>query len=564
MWLLGAGASAAAGIPTAFHMIWDFKRALYCSAQKVPITTCSDLSSLIVRARLQNYFDGLGTFPSDGSKEEYSHYFRIVYPDERDRRRYIDRLQEGGSPSHGHMALACLLYLSKVRVVWTTNFDGMIEDAASSVFRSTTKLTVSTLDSSHIAMEALNEGRWPLLVKLHGDFRSRLLKNTSEELQTQDAQLRIALIEACRRYGLAVTGYSGRDHSVMDALEEGLDGGKGYPSGLYWFHRSDGPPLPRVSHFIEKARRLGVQANLIHSETFDELLPDVLLLIKDLPEELTQILNQHAPRLTEAAVPPSSGRWPILRTNALPLASYPTLCRRIVCTIGGTKEVRQAVADSQAEIIAARRRTGVIAFGRDQEVRETFEPFEITQFDVYSIEPQRLRYESTELGLLYDGLSRAIQRERPVKVERRSGHYVVFVDEDQAQHALFDLLRKSVADLTGTVPGTSLKWAEGARISVEYWLNRLWLVFEPTVWVERPPEEVTQERELHGMMREFIRARLAGRFNTKWNELLHAWARILTEGEAESQIRAFGIADGFDAVFTISSTTGFSKREFGR
>jgi hypothetical protein len=31
-WLLGAGASAAAGIPTAFDMIWDFKRTLFCAA----------------------------------------------------------------------------------------------------------------------------------------------------------------------------------------------------------------------------------------------------------------------------------------------------------------------------------------------------------------------------------------------------------------------------------------------------------------------------------------------------------------------------------------------------
>ena len=29
MWLLGAGASAAAGIPTAGDMIWDFKRRIY-------------------------------------------------------------------------------------------------------------------------------------------------------------------------------------------------------------------------------------------------------------------------------------------------------------------------------------------------------------------------------------------------------------------------------------------------------------------------------------------------------------------------------------------------------
>ena len=311
---------------------------LYCSAQKVPINACEDLSSPSVRAKLQSYFDSAGTFPPEGSEEEYSHYFKSAYPDEQDRRRHINRLVANASPSHGHIALACLLKLDKARMIWTTNFDGMVEDAASAVFGSTTKLITSTLDSAQLAMEALNEGRWPLLIKLHGDFRSRQLKNTSNELQVQDAKLRVALVEGCKRYGLATIGYSGRDHSVMDALEEGLNSGNGYPAGLFWFHRSDSPVLPRVTDLIAKARSFGIQANLIETETFDELLPDILLLIKDLPDDLAEILNKHAPRITDAPMPPSSGRWPVLRTNALPILSYPSLCRRIVCKIAGLKK----------------------------------------------------------------------------------------------------------------------------------------------------------------------------------------------------------------------------------
>jgi hypothetical protein len=345
----------------------------------------------------------------------------------------------------------------------------------------------------------------------------------------------------------------------MDALEEGLDNGSGFPSGLYWFHRSDNPILPRVTDLVSKARALGIQADVIESETFDELLPDVLLLVRDLPEELTEILNRHAPRLSEARIPPFDGRWPVLRMNALPVLSYPSLCRRVVCTIGGAKEVRQAVEKSGADIIAARRQTGVIAFGSDSEVRKAFDVFDITQFDVHSIEARRLRHESAELGLLYDALYRAIKRQRPLKVERRGGHYIVVVDEDRTDDKLFDSLRKSVTVLTGTVPDTSLKWAEAAWVTFEYWLGQLWLLFEPTIWVER-----TTDDEMHRKSREFIRARVAGRFNPKWNEMLQAWSEIITDGEQESEIRAFGIADGVDAVFKLSSITGFSKRETGQ
>jgi hypothetical protein len=35
MWLLGTGASAAASIPTAWDMIWEFKQQLYVSQRRV-------------------------------------------------------------------------------------------------------------------------------------------------------------------------------------------------------------------------------------------------------------------------------------------------------------------------------------------------------------------------------------------------------------------------------------------------------------------------------------------------------------------------------------------------
>jgi hypothetical protein len=84
-------------------------------------------------------------------------------------------------------------------------------------------------------------------------------------------------------------------------------------------------------------------------------------------------------------------------------------------------------------------------------------------------------------------------------------------------------------------------------------------MIEPTIWVER-----TDDDDLHLKSREFIRARLAGRFNAKWNELLQAWSQIVADGQDEFELRAFGIADGVDAVFRISSITGFSKREDGQ
>lgn len=71
-----------------------------------------------------------------------------------------------------------------------------------------------------------------LHVALHGDYRYDALKNTDEETRKQDASLRAALVEHCRDTSVIVSGYSGRDASVMDALRSAYaEAGTGR---LYW------------------------------------------------------------------------------------------------------------------------------------------------------------------------------------------------------------------------------------------------------------------------------------------------------------------------------------------
>src|ERR1035438_5187255 len=263
MWFLGAGASAASGIPTASDMTWDFKRTIYCAEQKVSVRACQDLSDPRLQHKLQLYFDTAGKFPMQNSESEYAEIFLNAYPDEADRRRYIDRMVSQATPSYGHVALAVLLALRKARIVWTTNFDRNVEDSAAKVFQTTAKLAIATLDSARVAEECVQEERWPLLVKLHGDFQSRRLKNTADELVRQDERLRRCLVEASKRLGLIVVGYSGRDTSVMDALEEAIDNGRGYAAGLYWICRPDVAPYRRALSLIANAKAAGIGAHLI-------------------------------------------------------------------------------------------------------------------------------------------------------------------------------------------------------------------------------------------------------------------------------------------------------------
>lgn len=555
-WLLGAGTSASSGIATAGDMIWDFKRRLFCSEQGISLRACEDLSNPVVQGKIQRYLDGRGGCPAAGAEEEYSHYFSAVFPNEADRRRYIEQLISKATPSYGFLALGVLMKLGQVRVIWTTNFDRNAEDAAAGILKSTGKLVVSSLDAPHLMREALQEGRWPVLGKLHGDFQSRRLKNTSEELQTQDAELRRELVEACRRFGLVASGYSGRDVSVMAALEEAIDGGRGYPSGLFWFVRT--APSPRVVAFMEKARSCGVDAHLITVETFDELLADIVGQFPSLPKEDAEFLDSKVRRLSDAVFPHGKGGWPVVRLNAVEVIRFPTVCRLIQCEIGGAGEVTDAVEASGASVVATRKKAGVLLFGSDAEAAKAFEKYKMNGSDVYAIESRRLWYDSVEAGLIYAGLVQALVRERGLVSERKRGQRILRVDPSEEGSARLAPLKQLVKVIWGTVAKTSVTWAEAIEIHLEYRMNRLWLVIEPTVWVGRPSE---QEWEI---VREFQRERQAVRYNRAANELLQAWCEVISGKQPVAKLSAFGITDGIDATFEVGDTTAFSRRLIAR
>lgn len=151
MWLLGAGASAAAGIPTAWDMIWEFKQQLYVSQRRVSPKTVADLANPAVQRELQSFIDGLNKYPTVGTPDEYAALFEAVYPSEGDRRTYIAGKLSGAKPSYGHIALATLMNGDRARLVWTTNFDPLVADGCAKVYDGTGHLTIVTLESAGLA-----------------------------------------------------------------------------------------------------------------------------------------------------------------------------------------------------------------------------------------------------------------------------------------------------------------------------------------------------------------------------------------------------------------------------
>ena len=73
-----------------------------------------------------------------------------------------------------------------------------------------------------------------------------------------------------------VAGYSGRDDSVMRALEEASERTGAFPAGLFWLHRGEEPPLPRVIQLLTHAVRAGAESALVMVDNFDEALRDLV------------------------------------------------------------------------------------------------------------------------------------------------------------------------------------------------------------------------------------------------------------------------------------------------
>ncbi len=542
MWLLGAGTSNAAGLPTAHDLVVEFKRMLYVSQSGRSVRP-GDLAEPAIRNRIEAHVESLG-LPESGDPDEYAAFFEAAFPDGADRAKFIDGQLGGAKPSYGHMALAYLMSAGLCRLVWTTNFDTLVADACAAVFGTTGSLTTATLDSPELAGHAIAGERWPLEVKLHGDFRSYRLKNTGDELRRQDHELRCMLVDCATRFGLVVAGYSGRDESVMSALEEGLVKSKPFPAGLFWLQRHGDKPAARVKEMLNRAVDAGVDAALVEIDNFDESMRGLANLCDEIDEEALSRVALNRKYWSPAPRSPGRGTWPVLRLNALPVLEAPTHCRRVNCEIGGTAEVRKATAG--ASVIAVRSRMGVLAFGSDVEVRRVFDPYGVNEFDLHALDARS----RMQRGLLHDALRAALIRSGGLAAVPENRWVLV---PARPRDARWNPLRKLVKTLDGDLGADDeIRWHEGVSIRLEWSDEGLWLVFNPrTVF-----EGITDDNKT--VAADFARERTVRRYNRELNDLLDFWSRYL--GEGQEDLRAFGIRDGVDAAFRIGSTTAFSRR----
>jgi len=592
-WFLGAGASAASGIPTGYAMIRDFKAQIFCRETNLSKREI-DTADPVWIERIDAFFRRTSLLPPEGDPTEYAAAFEAVYPEARHRRQYIDDAIAKGTPCFGHTVLASLLAGGRADCVFTTNFDPLVEDAAVAAnavlpVADHRRPTVAAIDSADRAMRCLKEADWPLIAKLHGDYQSIAIKNTEPELEQQDARMRHVLVEAGKRFGMLFVGYSGRDASILEALNEVLSSPSPFPNGLYWVTSSASRVLPAVAEFLARARAAGVDVSVVECTTFDELVAEIVK-TTDLPQSMYDHLmaGRPTPRLLPVQIPHARARaFPVLRYSAILLQSMPTTARLVRLAQSTTSaEVREIFKAKRCRATAAALGRELAVFGRDQEIIDALGPLGPSLAGTIELDPVA---DSWAMGLLYDTLIRSLARHRPLIPRlRRSGHVLVVAtpregdDPERTRRQQQDLSRLRGAydaNLFGTVPKLGFPFQEGVHIKLEQVDGKWWCGFEPYTFVQLPrhesrqlgaeldsaPEQEPAEMGLQAQRRgdpagDWRRERWAPRYNKHWAGIIDAWAQLLTEMGGTTR-SAFGIEEGtgIDAVFTVSPVTGFSR-----
>ena len=248
--LLGSGASATSRVRTAQEMVQEWRGLLFGRS--------GDTDGY------QKWLEDQVWFKHE---DEYSMLFEEIYDQPSQRRVYIEECVRNAHPSWGYVYLTNLLDNRFFDVVFTTNFDDLINEACY-LYSDGLRPIVAAHDSA-IQGIRVTSGR-PKIIKLHGDFLYDNIKNTLAELETLETNTKRKLNQFAKEYGLVVLGYSGRDRSVMDTLELLLRDDENYKQGVYWCLRRGAAKSGRLESLLRRDR-----VYLVEVAGFDELAADI-------------------------------------------------------------------------------------------------------------------------------------------------------------------------------------------------------------------------------------------------------------------------------------------------
>lgn len=251
--MLGSGVSRAAEIPTGWEITLDLIRRV-AEAEGVPEQSDWGKWYFETEGKEPDYSDLLAKLATTQSeRRQILHSY--IEPDEEDR-------EEGRKlPTEAHKAIARLVRSGHVRVIVTTNFDRLMENALREEGIEPT--VVSSVDTFKGA-EPLTHSQC-YIFKVHGDYKDTRILNTEDELVGYPPEFDAVLDRIFDEYGLVICGWSGEwDAALRSAVTRAPN--RRYP--IFWASRGRlGEKAKEISSL-----RGGIEIPISDADTFfDEL-----------------------------------------------------------------------------------------------------------------------------------------------------------------------------------------------------------------------------------------------------------------------------------------------------
>jgi hypothetical protein len=174
-------------------------------------------------------------------------------------------------PSPAHRAIAEMIRGGWIKVVVTTNFDRLLEQALEAV-GGVQPNVISTPDAATGALPLIHS-RCTIL-KVHGDYLDSRIKNTPKELATCSPKIKALLARIFDEFGLIIAGWSGEWDT---ALRASLERRSSRRFCVYWASR--GPLKPIASKLSRNLGALEIQVK--DADTFFVSVAEKVLALQD-------------------------------------------------------------------------------------------------------------------------------------------------------------------------------------------------------------------------------------------------------------------------------------------
>lgn len=207
--LLGSGISRNSGIPTGWEIVLDLIR-------KLAVQTGDDCEGNEVNWFVEKYgeepdYSTILSKLAFQSSERVNLLRPYFEPTEEERENHLKE------PTKAHKAIAQLIKDGYIKVVITTNFDRLLENALRDI----------GVESQVIRHADDIQGAMPLvhsnftLIKINGDYLDSRFLNTKHELSDYPLNLKEYILRVTNEYGLITCGWSGKwDKGLVNTIRQ--------------------------------------------------------------------------------------------------------------------------------------------------------------------------------------------------------------------------------------------------------------------------------------------------------------------------------------------------------